>query len=371
MVWRSLFTFVLASGAASLNLRGHSAGSVTPWLLFPDGVPHVSNVKVKVSQGAESYTSEVPTPPLCGFGLEKPPTMVFRNVNEPALVPFLVMPGHPNYRESHAGTAVVIIPGGCLQELEWVTEGTDIAEWLNGLGISAFVLKHRVPGYDFMDASSARIDAQRAMRLLRHKAPQLGINKSRIGLMGFSSGAKMVMSLSFDTDRSVYSNVDAADDEDFVPNFSMMIYPGYFFREVPRGLHSQRMPPPIFLVGVVDDPTLDTGPGLDLLSFGKLVPQKIDLLLNPKQKMPTLELHLFPRGGHGFGRCTIFHDEVEWQEACMWPQLAQVFIEKEVLHFKPNVQKSMENYRTTLSRTFNQDDPYSLPHLRTNGSNQL
>ena len=104
-----------------------------------------------------------------------PAGRVVRNVSHPSLQPFLADPAHPN----NDGTAVIIAPGGAYKWLTWDAEGVDIAAWLNSIGISAFVLKYRVPfrpwlcrpGYGCRSGEAPLIDAQRAVGLLRSRAP--------------------------------------------------------------------------------------------------------------------------------------------------------------------------------------------------------
>ena len=101
------------------------------------------------------------------------------HVSKPSITPFLAE--HPN------GAAVMIMPGGAYSLLAFDLEGTDIAKWLNSIGVSAFVVKYRLP-VDYSQTWIALADAQRATRQVRNSAAACGIDPKRIGVIGFSAG---------------------------------------------------------------------------------------------------------------------------------------------------------------------------------------
>jgi len=182
--------------------------------------------------------------------------------------------------------AVMICPGGGYSILAWDLEGTEIAAWLNKLGISAFVLKYRVPN----NRDASLCDAQRAMGLIRAKAQAFNIDSKRLGIMGFSAGAHLSVRTSTNFEKRFYESVDEADAQPCRPDFALIIYPAYLFTagyKMAPELPVTEKTPPTFLIQAEDD-----GPYVDS-SLAYYVALKA-------AKVPA-ELHLFPAGGHGYG----------------------------------------------------------------------
>ncbi|CAE8741629.1 unnamed protein product, partial [Polarella glacialis] len=141
----------------------------------------------------------------------------YTNVSVPTLTPFIVQ---------GSDVAVVIAPGGGYSILDFNGEGADIAAWLNSIGVSAFLLKYRVPERPWLGFGGAPLmDAQRAVGLLRFKAQELGLNASKIGFMGFSAGGHLTAHISNNYSARSYARVDAADDVSARPDFALLIYP--------------------------------------------------------------------------------------------------------------------------------------------------
>jgi len=182
--------------------------------------------------------------------------------------------------------AVLIFPGGGYSILAIDKEGTEIAEWLNRYGCSAFVVKYRVP----KDREGAFADAQRAVRLVRQDAREWSIDPKRIGVIGFSAGGHLCARLSTDFGRIAYKPVDEADKQDCRPDFSMLIYPAYL--QTKEGKVAPELPvsakvPPTFIVQTKDDKGFVSGTIL------------YDQALKAAGVSSTF--HLFETGGHGFG----------------------------------------------------------------------
>lgn len=143
-------------------------------------------------------------------------------VSKPSLFPYLAK--QPN------GAAAIVVPGGGYTHLSWDKEGVDIATWLNTLGISAFVLKYRMPS-DFPGASWIPLaDAQRALRTLRHNARACGIDSARIGVIGFSAGGHLASQLQTRPNATGPAQhathaLDAVDALDARPSFGVLLYP--------------------------------------------------------------------------------------------------------------------------------------------------
>lgn len=120
------------------------------------------------------------------------------------------------------GTAVVICPGGGYQVLAVEKEGSDVARWLNGIGVTAFVLRYRLRGWGH---PAPLRDALRAMRLVRSRAAEFGVRPERIGILGFSAGGHLAASASTlydDPDGRTGAALDAVAAR---PDFTVLLYP--------------------------------------------------------------------------------------------------------------------------------------------------
>lgn len=142
------------------------------------------------------------------------------SVSVPTLTPFLVSNG--------TGAAIIIAPGGGYHDLAWTKEGLDYAHFYNSIGISAFVLKYRVPSARPADPDlppwfAPLQDAQRAVGIVRANASKWGLNASQIGFTGSSAGGHLTAHISNAWHTRYYSRVDAADDESCRPDFSVMM----------------------------------------------------------------------------------------------------------------------------------------------------
>jgi acetyl esterase/lipase len=134
---------------------------------------------------------------------DKPPSITrISNVSTPTLHVFKPDPA------KDTGASVVICPGGGHRILAWDLEGTEVAAWLNSLGVTGIVLKYRVPGRDKeMQGKAAVQDAQRAVSLVRSKAEEWKLDPKRIGVLGFSAGGEVAaLTTLFDsnTNNSIY-----------------------------------------------------------------------------------------------------------------------------------------------------------------------
>jgi acetyl esterase/lipase len=137
-------------------------------------------------------------------------------VSKPSITIF--RPNQPN------GSAVVIFPGGGYQHLSIKKEGYEIAKWLNTLGITAFVVKYRLPSNIIMTNKTIGPlqDAQEALRFVRRKAKQWKLQDDKIGVIGFSAGGHLAATLSTQYDKKVYKQTDLVSAK---PNFSILVYP--------------------------------------------------------------------------------------------------------------------------------------------------
>ncbi len=202
------------------------------------------------------------------------------NVENPTLAVYLA---------PHTGAstpAVLVCPGGGYAKLAYNKEGTEVAEWLNSLGISAAVLKYRVPG----NRAGALADAQRAMGLLRHHGEEWHIDPERIGILGFSAGGHLAACASNNFAERSYVAVDDADALSSRPNFSVLVYPAYLggadLALVPEAPVSGNTPP-AFIVQTQDDK--------------HYIDSSISYYVALKNAGVSGELHVYPKGGHGYG----------------------------------------------------------------------
>jgi len=218
----------------------------------------------------------------------------------------------------------VVAPGGGYSILAVDREGTDIAAWLNSIGVSAFLLQYRVPERpNLVFGAAPLMDAQRAMGLVREMASSgsvPGLNASKVGFMGFSAGAHLTGHINVEWSQRAYDYVDAADDQPCRPDFSMMIYPWKSVTQAPvnasvdqaSALNVTNSTPPTMLVQAEDDPVFVE----NALFYW--------LALKNAGAAPS-ELHLYPRGGHGYGRCTVTAQDTGF-EVCTWPDRGHRFL---------------------------------------------
>ncbi len=130
--------------------------------------------------------------------------------------------------ETANGCAVVICPGGRYSILAWDLEGTEIAEWLNSIGVTGIVLKYRVPRRDKEQPHKAPLqDARRAIRLARKNADAWAIDPQRVGILGFSAGGNLAVMAGTHWDKATYEKVDDADQLSCRPDFMVPIYAAY------------------------------------------------------------------------------------------------------------------------------------------------
>lgn len=190
------------------------------------------------------------------------------------------------------GAAVVICPGGGHHILAYDLEGTEVAEWLNSIGVTGIVLKYRVPFRDPERRYRAALqDAQRAIRLVRGSAADWKLDPRRIGICGFSAGGETAALASLMANEQHYPAVDEFDKLSSRPDFTILVYPAGLADGDNRQLRDyvpvNAEAPPMFFVHAFDDPVSVQH---SLLLAGKL-----------SQIGGSAELHVFATGGHGYG----------------------------------------------------------------------
>ncbi|AGA30989.1 alpha/beta hydrolase [Singulisphaera acidiphila] len=210
----------------------------------------------------------------------------------------------------NSGAAILVCPGGGYRNLAWDHEGEQVARWLNQIGITAALLKYRVPRREGTPEDQpppqALMDAQRALSLLRSNAADWGIDAKRIGILGFSAGGHLGAWTSTNFDHRGYEPIDAVDRVDCRPDFAALIYSGGVIKkgasELTPEIRVTSQTPPMFLVHASND---------------NVSPENsVQLYLALKRAGVPAEMHLYATGGHGFGMRSSEHPSSTWPQRC-------------------------------------------------------
>lgn len=255
---------------------------LTVSFLFNTNAQKVISLYEGKAKGSENWTWEEAISEKNIFN-----SKVVYNISSPTITAYL--PEKPN------GTSVIVAPGGAFHTLSIDNEGTDVAKWLNSKGIAAFVLKYRVArsftddpvkelmgkmgNFKTLDEENAPVvplatqDGLTAVKYVRDHAKELNLDPKKIGFMGFSAGGTLTMSV-------VYS----ADDSNR-PNF---VAPVYAYENAIIGTNMPKEKTPIFIAVASDDQ----------LGF---MPHSINIYRKWFDAKQPAELHIYEKGGHGFG----------------------------------------------------------------------
>ena len=208
-------------------------------------------------------------------------------------------------KEQDTGAAILICPGGGYNILAWDLEGTEVADWLNTIGVTGIVLKYRVPRRPGREKHDAPLqDAQRAMSLVRKHADQWGIDANRIGILGFSAGGHLSAATSTNFDKRSYDAVDKVDSVSCRPDFAVLIYPAYLMDgdKMSPEIRVTEKTPQTFFAHASDD--------------GISSENSITMYLALKKAKVPAELHIYASGGHGFGLRPTEHPASTWPKRC-------------------------------------------------------
>ncbi len=257
--------------------------------IWPDGT--IPNSKSTPGAEYQRTTKEL----IAG----KPCTIV-ENVSQPTIT---IYP--PKGKDT--GLTVVVFPGGGYMCLAIDLEGTEICEWLISKGITAVLLKYRVPNQKwgkYRESKQALEDAQRTIGLLRFNAKKYKINPNKIGVIGFSAGGHMVAAISTNYKKRLYKKVDAADNESCRPDFAIALYPGHLWYPntnfiLNPNIHVTHKTPPTFLLHAENDPVDN-------------VNNSLVYYIALKNADVPVEMHLYAHGGHAFALRPTNYPISEW-----------------------------------------------------------
>jgi acetyl esterase/lipase len=308
MIFRALalFPFVVAASlAAAQSPSAASSARSSAWQppadkltlkLWPQGAPGPQTA------AGEEHDTTKPTDNL----IMGKPLIRLGDVSTPTITLYAAPAEH------NSGAAVVVFPGGGYQILAIDLEGTEVCDWLNSIGVNCILLKYRVPQTGPYPKSSAALqDAQRAVGMVRQHATEWKIDPGRVGVLGFSAGGHLAAALSTHYDQRLYPAVDAADQLSCRPDFAFIIYPGYLALSEKNFEFNPDIPvtsstPPAFVIQAEDDPVH--------------VENAVAYFMALKKAGVPAELHLFAKGGHGYGLRPGLNPVTKW------PALAQTWL---------------------------------------------
>ena len=216
------------------------------------------------------------------------------------------------------GCGVVICPGGGYNILAWNKEGIELAQWFNKIGVSAAVLKYRVPRRTPDIHHEPLQDVQRAIRLFRSMADEMRVDVNRVGVLGFSAGGHLTVMSGTKYDELAYPKSDAIDEISARPNFICPIYCAYLGNN-----YSDNKPELGDLVKI----TKETPPAFLAVTFDDVHRgvQSALLVAEYKKAGVPAEAHIYAKGGHGYGIRptgnpveTWHHRLAEWLESSGW-----------------------------------------------------
>ena len=242
---------------------GIASAQPTPIKLWPKGAPgsegNVSPEAVRLNPDGEHIIS---------------------NIHDPTILPYLPAAG------TATGAAIVVAPGGGHVELWMDHDGYAVAEWLSSHGVAAFVLKYRLArdtNSKYTVEGTELADMQRAIRTVRSRSKEWGVDPARIGVMGFSAGGELAALASTRYDGGVPSSEDPVEHFSSKPDFQALIYPA-----IPKDPRLTAETPRAFLAcGGNDRPDISQGLPELYLALSKL--------------HVSSELHVYAGVGHGFG----------------------------------------------------------------------
>ncbi len=274
--------------------------------------PGPGHTQVPIWPGAVPDAKPVPGPEFAETTKELyagKPVVVVNNVSQPTMTVY-------SPKGTNTGVAVVVFPGGGYTCLAIDLEGTEICDWLTSRGITAVLLKYRVPTPRvgaYLESPLALEDAQRTVGLVRFHAAEWHLDPHKIGVIGFSAGGHMVTALSTHFDKRLYPAVDAADQESCRPDFAIAVYPGHLWYAHKDFVLNPNVPvtrqtPPTFLLQAENDPV-------------DKVNNSLVYYIALKNAGVPVEMHLYAQGQHAFG---LRRTELP---ITRWPELVETWLQ--------------------------------------------
>ena len=218
-----------------------------------------------------------------------------KNIHNPSITVY------PAPKEKANGSAVIICPGGGHRILVYTSEGIDAAKYLNSLGVTAIVLKYRLAREDKSPYDlniHPKQDAYRAIRLVRSKAKEWGIDENRVGILGFSAGGEVVAAVAYGSGVGISTAADPIDRLNGKPDFQILIYPGPL--GVPDVVPADA--PPAFMLAANNDECCSL--------------PIVNLLQKYRAAKAPIEVHIYAKGSHAFN----MGYRSEFASLKAWPQ---------------------------------------------------
>jgi acetyl esterase/lipase len=240
--------------------------------LFPEGVPGET---VQMNEEASEDGNKV-----AGENVLR-----ITNISDPSIIIYEAS------EETASGSVMIVCPGGGYNILACDLEGDEVCLWLNELGITAVLLKYRVPRREGKEKHEAPLqDLQRAISYIRTNAEHLNVDPERIGVMGFSAGAHLAVMACNSFDKRTYPPVKKIDNASCRPDFCLLVYPAYLsgehFQLAPEIQVSSRTPPTMLIQTEDDRSYIDSS----LFYYYAL-----------KEAGVPVWMYLYSKGGHGYG----------------------------------------------------------------------
>jgi acetyl esterase/lipase len=243
-----------------------------PIVLFPNGAPR------EIGEMIESKS-------LAGRKVSGRSVLRIRDVSQPTIT------FYPAPEENNSRTTIIVIPGGRYEVLSFDLEGTEICKRFNESGINCILLKYRVPRRKKLSKHAAPLqDLQRAIAYTRAHADNWNLDKSKIGVIGFSAGGHLAVMASNSFSVLTYTAIDNCDKENIRPDFCILIYPSYLDRKnfsIAPEINVTDKTPQTFLVQTQDD--------------HKLLNSSLFYYYALKESKVPAAMHLYQTGGHAYG----------------------------------------------------------------------
>ena len=265
-----VFLLLVVLLAATSGSKAQTAAQTAPQVVY------LWLAGASTLQGVDEKEITDPPAPQAGQRIAS-----IKNVHNPSLHVYLPA------RDKATGAAIVVAPGGGHRQLVWGTEGTDLVEWLNGMGVAVFILKYRLaqtPNYKYTVEGEALQDTQRAIRIVRARAREWGVNPGRVGILGFSAGGALAALADIRFDRGNPKATDPIDQQSCRPDFAGLVYPGW----APMDITAPKDAAPAFL----------TSAGSDDQSHAR---QTVEFYNSLFKADVQADLHIYAHGGHGGG----------------------------------------------------------------------